>query len=39
MHTPTRGVKGVDGLNAQLNRWRRSGGGGMVLASIGGHLC
>ena len=39
MHTPKRGLKGVDGLNDQLLRWKRSGGGGMVLASIGGRLC
>jgi hypothetical protein len=39
MHTPKRGLKGVDGLHDQLLRWKRSGGGGMVLASIGGRLC
>ena len=38
MHTPSRGSKGLDGLSAQLHRWSRSGGG-MLLASIGGHLC
>lgn len=38
MHTPSRGSKGLDGLAAQLTRWSRSGGG-MLLTSIGGHLC
>jgi len=39
MHTPARGSKGLDGLAAQLSRWSRSGTGGMLVASVGVHLC